>query len=94
MKEMFLELKISKKVADKIWKKHQVSTAEAKEVIFNQDYHIRKAGKSLYLVFGTTYAGRYLFMVVKKLSNRIGRLITARDMEKNEKRLYQKVRGN
>lgn len=91
MNVLFLDLKIIPKIEKKIYTKHHVSANEAYEVIINQDYHIRKTGL-LYLIYGQTFSGRYLFMVVKNIGNKIAQLITARDMNKKEKQFFQKLK--
>ena len=42
------------------------------------------------LAYGKTYDGRYLFVVLRRKPKGIVRVITARNMEENEKKLYRK----
>lgn len=71
--------------------KHSVTPQEAEEACYNQPI-IRKTKDSLYLVYGQTDAGRYLFIVVNCKSKDIVYVITARAMTKNEQRYYQRRR--
>jgi uncharacterized DUF497 family protein len=78
-----------------IWKneiKHNV-TAEEIEQCFNNPpsiiYHHKKYNDRRVLL-GRTFGGRYLFIVFQHKSNEIARPIHARDMEQNERRVYEK----
>ena len=71
--------------------KHSATPQEVEEACFNQPV-IRKAKDGLYLVYGQTDAGRYLFLVVRHKSKGMVYVITARPMTKNEQRYYRKRR--
>lgn len=79
--------------ADKIESKHDVSTEEVEEVFFNSPKY-RKArrgrvkGEDLYYAYGQSDSGRYLFIVFIYKKTKDALIITARDMDKKERRKY------
>lgn len=72
--------------------RHGVKPKEIEEVCFNEDDapFIRSGRENLHYVFGKTYSGRYLFVVVKFLRPGEVRVITARDMNAWEKNYFRK----
>jgi len=80
--------------ADKIWDKHQVSRAECEQVFFNEPLVAKDVDHSQdeqrYFVLGVTDQGRKLFIVFT-IRNKLIRVITARDMSKKERRIYDDV---
>ncbi len=80
---------------EKIWERHQVSSAECEQVFFNQPFvagediaHSQEEAR-LY-VLGKTDAGRALFLVFT-IRDELIRVITARDMSRKERRIYRDV---
>jgi len=71
---------------------HRVVPQEVEEVCFAKNI-IFKSRQNRYCVFGRIDAGRYLFIVVIFLGKGRGKVITARDMDKMEKRLFRKKGG-
>jgi uncharacterized protein len=77
-----------------IWK-HQVLTSEVEEVLAGQCRIFKKEsgkveGEHLYNALGRTKGGRYLsIFFIRKLNNK-ALIITARDMNKNERKRYEK----
>jgi hypothetical protein len=77
-----------------IWK-HQVLTSEVEEVLTGQCRIFKKEtgkvdGEHLYNALGRTRDGRYLSVFfIRKLDNK-ALIITARDMNKNERKRYEK----
>jgi uncharacterized DUF497 family protein len=77
-----------------IWK-HQVLTSEVEEVLAGQCRIFKKEsgkveGEHLYNALGRTKGGRYLsIFFIRKLYNK-ALIITARDMNKNERKRYEK----
>ena len=70
---------------------HHVTPQEVEELFFEDvPYFRRGPGENLYHVYGRSGAGRYLFVVVIDLGAGKGWVVTARDMDKKERRLYQK----
>ena len=79
--------------APKIWNKHQVSPAECEEVFFNLPLVARpdekhSAAETRYYVLGQSDAGRRIFVVVTVREDRL-RVITARDMSRKERKVYE-----
>jgi len=74
--------------------RHAVRPEEVEEVCFNDEEIplIRVGRENLYYVFGKTYPGRFLFIVVRFIRQGEVRVITARDMNEWEK-TYFKTRG-
>lgn len=66
---------------------HDVAPEEVEEVFIGR-YMLRRSRSARYTVLGRNYAGRYLFVVVEKLEAGIIRVVTARDMDERERRLY------
>lgn len=81
---------------DKLTWKHQVSSEEVEEVLLFGNPRYRKVqkghvpGESLYAAYGRTLAGRYLvvFFIYKLTYEAL--IISARDMDAKERRLYAK----
>lgn len=71
--------------------KHSVTPQEVEEACYNQAV-CRRTKDGLYIVYGQTDAGRYLFMVVRYKSEGVVYVITARTMNKNEEKYYRKER--
>jgi uncharacterized DUF497 family protein len=86
------DLRISERVADKIWSQHAVSEDEVREVFQNPDdpVQIRRSDKvsGSYVALGRTYAGRYLMVAFFPKEGGTANLATARDMTVSERRLY------
>ena len=82
-------------VVDKLAWKHSVSPEEVEEVLFSkpvfrkvQKGHI--PGENLYTSLGRTRAGRYLavFFIYKPSHEAL--IISARDMDEKERKLYER----
>lgn len=69
--------------------RHQFSPEEVEEV-FDGDYKVRRARQGLYIALGETLDGRLAFVVFRRLSKGVIRVVTARDMENNERRRYRR----
>jgi hypothetical protein len=67
---------------------HSVRPDEVEEVAFEDDPHVRKGRQNRRYLYGQTIGGRYLFVVYVLLSKNEAKVITARDMDEKEKRLY------
>ncbi|MBM4349922.1 MAG: BrnT family toxin [Deltaproteobacteria bacterium] len=74
--------------------RHAASPEEVEEVCFNEEGtpFIRSGRQNLHYVFGKTYSGRFLFVVVRFIRQGEVGVITARDMNQWEKS-YFKTRG-
>jgi uncharacterized protein len=80
---------------DKNWEKHQVSNGECEEVFFNlplllQPDEVHSTAEARYYVLGQTNAGRRLFIVFTIRNEKI-RVISARDMSKRERTIYEQA---
>ena len=80
---------------DKNWKKHRVSDEECEEVFFDPNKKILKdpphsTSEQRYILIGQTKLKRLLFVVFALRKNKV-RIISARDLNKREKHLYEKT---
>lgn len=77
---------------DKNWIKHQVSHLECEQPFFNEPFLVfeevaHSKDEARFFALGATDRGRYLFIVFTLRGDKI-RLISARDMDKNERRIF------
>jgi uncharacterized protein len=77
--------------------KHKVSDSECEQVFFNQPFISgsdarHSQDEPRHYALGITDAGRRLF-VVYTIRNRLIRVISARDMNRNEKKEYERLEG-
>ena len=83
------------RIVDKIAWKHNVLPSEVEEVLSGQCMVFRKEkgkveGEHLYNALGKTEAGRFLSVFfIKKFGNK-ALIVTARDMNKSERKRYGK----
>ena len=80
---------------DKNWDLHKVSWSEAEEVFFNQPLLLypdptHSESEDRFYVLGRTAADRGLFVVFTIRKNKV-RVISARDMAKKERRIYDEA---
>ena len=79
---------------DKNWLKHQVSATEAEEVFFDAHKKLAKAvfytatEEKQFILLGKTIPGRLLFVVFTIRGKNI-RVISARDVNRKERPLYE-----
>jgi uncharacterized protein len=72
--------------------RHHVEPDEAEEV-FDSRYYLSKTWGGRYIALGSTVSGRYLVCVFEKRSEPgLIRIVTARDMNERERRLYKRKR--
>jgi hypothetical protein len=69
--------------------RHQFTPEEAEEV-FAGDYKVRRTREKLYIALGETLDGRLAFVVFRLLSGGLIRVVTARDMDSSERRLFRR----
>ena len=69
--------------------RHQFTPEEVEEV-FAGDHKIRRTRHKLYVALGETVDGRLAFIVYRRLSRGMIRVITARDMDDTERRLFRR----
>jgi len=81
------------RIVEKLDSKHHVASEEVEEVLANGP-RVRKAqkghvkGEDLYYAYGRTYSGRYLFVVFLYKRTNKALIISARDMDKKERKYY------
>lgn len=76
----------------KNWERHQVAQGECEQVFFNEPLIVfddikHSGGEKRWFLLGKSDVGRFLFIVFTIRKSRI-RIISARDMNRNEKRIY------
>lgn len=71
---------------------HNVTKDEAEEVFFD-DPSVLRVQRDLYYIYGITRGGRHLYGVFLLKSGRVVRIISIRDMERKERRLYKGKKG-
>ena len=81
------------KFALKIQRKHHVTVVEVEEsllfgAIFRRSRRGMVEGEDVYVAYGKTLAGRYLFTVFIYKRQNTGLIISARDMTLKERRYY------
>ncbi|HZS00925.1 MAG TPA: BrnT family toxin [Chloroflexota bacterium] len=86
-------LDIDDHILDKIESRHGVSFEEAEEACYSEERHVRRGRDGLYKVFSRTDAGRLLLVVLADQGRGVWRVVTARDMTSQERRLYRQAGG-
>ena len=79
---------------DKNWHKHEVKTKECEEIFFDENKKIAKDklhsnGEKRFIILGKTKKHRLLYLVFTMRGKKI-RVISARDTNKKERKLYEK----
>jgi uncharacterized DUF497 family protein len=69
--------------------RHQFTPEEVEEV-FAGEYKIRRTRQKLYIALGETLNGRLAFVVFRRLPRGLIRVVTARDMENSERRMFRR----
>jgi uncharacterized DUF497 family protein len=69
--------------------RHEFTPEEVEEV-FAGDHKVRRTRQKRYIALGETLAGRLTFIVFRRLSRGLVRVITARDMDPSERRLFRR----
>jgi uncharacterized DUF497 family protein len=86
-------LEIDDEILNKIESKHGISFREVEEACFSEFLHVRRSREGLYKLFSRTTAGRYILVVLVNLGKGTWKVVTARDLTVNERRLYNKAVG-
>ncbi len=82
-------------IVEKLVVKHQVDPEEAEDVFFNKP-RFRfvesgyRSGEDVYSASGQTDAGRYLIVFFIRKPGNLALILSARDMNKKERRLYER----
>jgi uncharacterized DUF497 family protein len=69
--------------------RHRFTPEEAEEV-FVGDHKVRRTREKRYIALGETLGGRMSFVVFRRLPGGLVRVITARDMDDGERRLFRR----
>ena len=69
--------------------RHQFTPVEVEEV-FAGDHKVRRTREKRYMALGEMLDGRLAFVVFRRLSGGLVRVITARDMDASERRLFRR----
>jgi uncharacterized DUF497 family protein len=83
-------------IIEKLVKKHNVQQNEVREVLSNKS-HFRfvekghRTGENVYAAMGKTDSGRYLIVFFVYKIDKHALILSARDMTKAERRLYEKT---
>ena len=86
-------LEIDDHILDKIESKHGISFKEVEEACLSETRHVRRSREGLYKLFSRTVAGRHVLVVLANLGRGRWKIVTAREMTDNERRLYNKAIG-
>ncbi len=69
--------------------RHQFTPEEVETVLVG-DHQVRRTRQRRYIAWGETLDGRLAFVVFRRLPGGRIRVITARDMENGERRLFRR----
>jgi uncharacterized DUF497 family protein len=69
--------------------RHEFTPEEVEEV-FAGDHKVRRTGQKRYIALGRTFDSRLAFVVFRRLPGGRIRVITARDMDNSERRLFRR----
>ncbi len=86
-------LEIDDHILDKVKAKHGITLGEVEEACLSEKRHVRRSTEGLYKLFSQTIAGRYILVVLVDLGRGNWKIVTAREMTKSERQLYNKATG-
>ena len=86
-------LEVDDHILDKIEAKHSITFGEVEKACLSDKRHIRRSREGLYKLFSQTADGRYILVVLVNLGGGNWKIVTAREMTGNERRLYSKATG-
>lgn len=86
-------LEIDDHILDKVETEHGITFNEVEEACLSGKRHVRRSRERLYKLFSQTAAGRYILVVLVNLGRGNWKIVTAREMTDNERRLYNKAIG-
>ena len=99
------EVTVSSGVKEKLLIKHNIEIWEVEEAIYDDSNAFSIAHRDCYFIYGQTYSGRYILVLVRILSSQevielgfepgrnVLKIITARDMNKKQRRKYSNRKG-
>ena len=86
-------LEIDDHILDKIESKHGVAFDEAEEACLSDEgRHVRRGREGLYKVFNVVF-GRHLLVVLADKGSGVWKIVTAKDMDQTEEKLYDREMG-
>ena len=100
------EITVSSGVEQKLLSKHNIEMWEIEEAIYDDPFAFSITYQDCYFIYGQTFAGRYLLVLVRVLSSdeisqlgletktNVIKVITGRDMNNNQRLMYKKRRGD
>ena len=86
---MFKEVKESRWSVEHL-ARHGVTLDEVREAVLARPHYEQRGRRGTQIVYGRTAAGRHLFVVLSDDGNGRAFVITARDMEDQERRLFRR----
>ncbi|MBI4620466.1 MAG: BrnT family toxin [Desulfobacterales bacterium] len=83
-------------ILEKLARKHNVQQSEVREALTNKPRFRfvekgHRSGENVYVAMGKTYGGRYLIVFFVHKTDKRALILSARDMTKAERRLYEKT---
>lgn len=83
-------------IIEKLVRKHNVLQNEVREVLSNKPYFRfvekgHRPGENVYAAMGQTNSGRYLIVFFVYRTDQYALILSARDMTKAERRVYEKT---
>ena len=81
-------------ILEKLAVKHQLTQNEVEDVFYNGPRYLfielgYRVGEDVYAASGQTDAGRYVIVFFIQKANNAALILSARDMDKNERRRYE-----
>ena len=99
------EVTVSSGVTEKLQTKHRIEIWEVEEVVYDDPHAFSISYKDCYFIYGQTFSGRYLLVLVRVLSLKeilklgfmqganVLKIITSRDMNSKQRKTYNERRG-
>ena len=99
------EVTVSSGVKEKLLIKHNIEIWEIEEVIYDDPHAFSIAHRDCYFIYGQSYSGRYILALVRILSSQevtelgfepgrnVLKIITAKDMNKKQRKKYNNRKG-
>ena len=87
---MVRELMWTEENEDHIWSRHEILPDEVEQVVNTRPRWVTKGTANTELIYGTTAAGRYLLVVLSEAADGRDYVITARDMNDDERRTFRR----
>ena len=82
------ELSWTDESLDHIWERHQVQPEEVEQVVYFRYRWVKRGRGGVQEVHGRTDAGRYLIVFLSESEDGGDHVVTARDMDKTERRNF------